>query len=445
MIRFYPPPRRFCSIMFKRAFLLSHSMLLLLFCMVAQTGVAQYEPQMNGIPGYLGKSMKGNWRPFSNNSPWNKTIPDGVGTHTESVAIINDMMSRNVPTGITIRFNTDFSPTLHVVDSRASKYQYRAWSGTRHGTIYRFTHFNYNFWNPDALGNGGNGDDITDAEYPFIPGVTNSDDSDDALMTIIDKSAGIKYTAYEVSHGTSTASLEGSYAPCTTFNIWNLGNSGIVNFRPECTGNLAWPDCDDFWYCAGGRGSGVPIIAGLIRPEELVNALAAPLAPTDPNYNPDVPSGDGLIHHALAFCYSFNRKGPPLYPFAYRNDGPMTPGSDEDKKYPREGMLFQLKPTFDESTITNAYGRVIVRTLKKYGMVLVDTGSNPTTMALYLQNMYTPNGQTNKEWWEDQYAVPCFNGLYDSIIGIAAKEFQVVDTMDLYQSRLLWEHIDNNN
>ena len=108
-------------------------------------------------------------------------------------------------------------------------------------------------------------------------------------------------------------------------------------------------------------------------------------------------------------------------------------------------MLFQLKPTFDESTITNAYGRVIVRTLKKYGMVLVDTGSNPTTMALYLQNMYTPNGQTNKDWWEDQYAVPCFKGMYDSIIGIAAKEFQVVDTMDLYQSRLLWEHIDNNN
>ena len=424
MIRFYPPPRKSCSSMFKRVSLLSYSMLLLLFCMIAQTGVAQEEAEINGIPGYLGMpSLKGNWRPFNNSSPWNTEIPAGVGTHTESRAIIDDMKGRNYPNGITIRFAEDWNPTLHVVNSRASKYRYK--SSTN---IYRFTHFNLqNFWNPDV-----NGDDITDETWPFIPGVTYPENMADGRMIIVDKSASAKYTAYEVSHG--GAYLVGGYAPCSTFNIWGLGSRGIVRDRPVCTGNLQWPDCDDYWPCAGGHGAGTSLIAGLIRPNELLNALDAPLAPTDPNYNPDVPSGDGVIHHALKFSYNFNRCGPPLYPFAYRNDGPM-PISDTTK--PVEGMLFQLVDTNNsiENSISNPYGKVVVRTLKKYGMVLVDNGSNDYTMALYIQNMYTPGGETNKQWWNRKYP-----GLYDSITGIKAENFQVVDTGDIYGARLLMDH-----
>ena len=46
-------------------------------------------------------------------------------------------------------------------------------------------------------------------------------------------------------------------------------------------------DTKDNWTVAGGRGSGVPIIAGLIRPEEVELAASS--------------AGDGKIHHALAF------------------------------------------------------------------------------------------------------------------------------------------------
>ncbi|MBF8275946.1 MAG: uncharacterized protein HW390_1019 [Candidatus Brocadiaceae bacterium] len=423
--------------MFKRVPLLSHSMLLLLFCVIAQTCIAQEDPDVNGIPGYKGMNvLKGNWRPFNNNSPWNKTIPAGINDHDDSEEIIKDMDPNH--RNITLRFTNESNPTLHVVSSRAAKHQYKSSSN-----IYRFTHFNpQNCWNPDALGNDGNGDDITDEAWPFIPGVTYPEPPPDEHMIIIDKSAGANYTAYEVSNG--NANLVGGYAPCSTFNIWNLGYRGYVYYRPPCgsgnpgsSGNQC-ATCDDYWHVAGGRGAGVPIIGGLIRPKELDNAVGAVLAPGDPNYNPDVASGDGLIHHALAFCYNFNRNGPPLYPLAYRNDGPMAPLlDDETRKYPIEGMLFQLKPSFDESNINNAFGLVIVHTLKTYGMVLVDNGSDNDTMALYLQNMYTPGVETNVHWWEQNYA-----GLYGSITGIKASDFRVVDTDALYGAGLLWEHVE---
>ena len=337
--------------MFKRASLLSCSMLLLLFCVATQTCVAQEGPDVNGILGYKGmQALNGNWRPFNNSSPWNTVIPSDALAHSESHSIIEFMGTR------TVRLGEEWNPTLHVVGAQASKYQYRAWSGTRHGKIYRFTHFNNNnWWNPDP-----NGDDITNDPYPYIVGVTYAEDRDDGLMIIVDKSAGNKYTSYEVSHGTSSATLESGYAPCTTFNIWNLGYRGIVTNRPICAKAAQGEVCDDYWFCAGGHGAGTSLIAGLIRPKELVNAVGAVIATTDPDYNPDVASGDGLIHHALKFAFNFNRCGPPLYPFAYRNDGPIAASySCEEKSKPVEGMLFQLRADFDESQITNVYAKVV--------------------------------------------------------------------------------------
>ncbi len=287
------------------------------------------------------------------------------------------------------------------------------------------------------------GNDITDYAWPFIPGVTYAENTEDGRMIIIDKSAGNKYTAYEISHGTSTANLVGGYVPCSTFNIWNLGFRGYVYYRPLCSagapggsGGNSCASCDDYWPAAGGSGAGTPLLGGLIRPEELNNAVGAVLEPSDPDYNPDVASGDGLIHHALAFAYYFNRCGPPLYPVAYRADGkPSENGTDR----PVQGMLFQLMDPDDsiENSVTNAFGKVIVRTLKKYGMYLVDGGSTIDTLAIYRQNMYTPGVETNAAWWERKYP-----GMYNSITGIAVNisNFRVVDTVSWYGARLLEEH-----
>jgi hypothetical protein len=436
MIRIFSAPQRACSKVVKRTALLVFSALFLLFCTVAQICIAQEEPDVNGIPGYLGMSMKGNWRPYNNNSPWNTIIPAGVEDHVQSPAIIDDMIDK----GITLRFAGTWTTTLHVVNRKASKYQYH--SSTN---IYRFTHFNpQNCWNPDT-----GGDDVTDDPWPYIPGVTYTEDMADGRMIIIDKSAGSKYTAYEITHGTNTANLVGGYAPCSTFNIWNLGYRGYVYYRPPCStgtpsvsGNEC-ASCDDYWPVAGGSGAGTPLLGGLLRPEELDNAVGAVLAPTDPNYNPDVPSGDWLIHHALSFCYNFNRCGPPLYPVAYRADGnPVENGIER----PVQGMLFQLVDPNNtlENSISNSWGKVVVRTLKKYGMYLVDGGSNNETAALYLQNMYTPNVERNIDWWNRNYP-----GLFSSITGIHVthENFRVVNTESqfFHDARPLPEHSECDN
>ena len=217
--------------MIKRASLLSRSMLLLLFCVAAQTCIAQEDPDVAGpsgaiITGYKGQlALKDNWRPFNNHSYWNKPIPADAQPHPDSVAIINELTVRNYPKEIFLRLGEEWNPTLHVVGSRASKFYYQARSdkvengvivGVRRGRIYRFTHFNLqNCWNPDALDDN---QDVTDGAWPFIPGVTYPAKVDDGLMIVVDKSAGNKFTAYEVSHGHDYLNTDG-YAQCTTFNI----------------------------------------------------------------------------------------------------------------------------------------------------------------------------------------------------------------------------------
>ena len=139
-------------------------------------------------------------------------------------------------------------------------------------------------------------------------------------------------------------------------------------------------------------------------------------------------------------AYYFNRCGPPLYPVAYRADGnPVENGIDR----PVQGMLFQLMDPNDviENSISNAFGKVIIRTLKKYGMYLVDGGSTIDTLAIYRQNMYTRDVETNASWWERKYP-----GMYNSITGIAVNisNFRVVDTVSWYGARLLDEHSECN-
>ncbi len=122
-------------------------------------------------------------------------------------------MSRNDSKGIFFRLGEEWNPTMHVVGSQASKFYYQARSVNlsnntiRRGKIYRFTHFNpQNCWNPDA---DDDGQDITDEMWPFIPGVTYPAKVDDGLMVIVDKSAGNKFTSYEVSHGHDFLNTEG--------------------------------------------------------------------------------------------------------------------------------------------------------------------------------------------------------------------------------------------
>ncbi len=379
--------------MFKKLGFLLQCLLFLIFSAFAQTTFAS--------DGYLGMGLDGNWRPFADNSFWNMpltTVP--VREHPYSSQIMNTIMGTG---SYTLRFHNTYLPTMHVVNSGLdiSKYYFDSTS-----EIYHYTH-GLSWPDPDA-----NSNTITDVKYAWDPRMYPEQTSD-GHMIMVDVKNPQQYIAVEVSrfHGISgTETVE-----CSTFNIWNLNDTGIAKIRP-----LGAPR--DNWRFAGGRGAGVPIIAGLIRPEELLV---------------------GEIRHKLTFSCTKNRCGAPLYRPAFRNDGKLP----DMNQYPAEGMLFQLDPLKTEADFDawglNAYGKIVARALQKYGAVDVDNGGNDGEMVLILQNLFNPYlSLSNEVVWNILLSTQMPNpDFYNNIKKIPLSAFRVIDT-DAMGEMLFYDHVE---
>jgi hypothetical protein len=178
---------------------------------------------------------------------------------------------------------------------------------------------------------------------------------------------------------------------CTTFNIWSLGGPGVGNSNEG-----------DRWGTRGGRGSGFPLIAGLLRPEEV-----------------EV----GEIRHALTFTFSEVRgmaDGSDIFiaPPACRGDGDFV-----GTQYPIEGMLFQLDPEatnadFDAWGLT-AEGRIVARALQLYGMFLGDRGGD---MKIQVQ-LLSPNASKHRSLWDARLP-----DLYRTVEKIPTNRLRVIYT-----------------
>jgi hypothetical protein len=106
----------------------------------------------------------------------------------------------------------------------------------------------------------------------------------------------------------------------------------------------------------GSRGSGLPYLAGLVRPCEIAR---------------------GRIEHALAFAYDFPT-AEFIYP-ATKSDGKGTPGADVP-----EGARLQLNPSLSARRIRSWGCRgpclTIARALQRYGMYVIDNSGRPKLM-----------------------------------------------------------------
>ena len=174
---------------------------------------------------------------------------------------------------------------------------------------------------------------------------------------------------------------------CSTFNIWDLTGNGVGD-----------PNEGRRSKTRGGRGSGFPIIAGLIRPEEIQS---------------------GEIRHALAFTFDSVKRADVCYP-ACRSDG-------KSNLYdaPAEGMLFQLNPELSDVEFgkwgLSQGAKVVARALQKYGMYLCDCGG---PMALQLQLLDKDINISRQKW--DEKAP----GLYTTIKNIPTNQFRLIYTVD---------------
>jgi hypothetical protein len=119
---------------------------------------------------------------------------------------------------------------------------------------------------------------------------------------------------------------------------WNAASGAVF----DLTSNALRPDG---WTSADAAG--LPILPGLVRRDEVES---------------------GRIDHALRFTVATSQNG-------YISPATHEAGSTSSTSYPPMGARFRLRASYDLSGFHGA-SLVILQTLKKYGMLVADNGSN---------------------------------------------------------------------
>ena len=188
--------------------------------------------------------------------------------------------------------------------------------------------------------------------YPFGP-KTPIENGSDRHALMVNKDTCTLYELYDAdwNHGHPTA---GSGA------VWDLSSNTL---RPD-----GWTSAD---------AAGLPILPGLVRYDE----VAA-----------------GSIRHAIRFTTELTRS-THLWPA--RHDA-----GSANAQYPPMGARFRLKAGFDLSGF-RAKARVILRAMKRYGLILADNGAN-----------WFFQGAEDSRWG---------NRLLDQLKSVPAAAFEAVD------------------
>jgi hypothetical protein len=120
---------------------------------------------------------------------------------------------------------------------------------------------------------------------------------------------------------------------------WNAGAGALFDLNSNALRPAGWTSAD---------AAGLPIFPGLVRYDEVFE--------------------QGEINHALRFTAQFTRH-------AYVSPARHFASSDTSPNRPPMGMRVRLKASFDISTFSPRM-QVILRAMKKHGMILADNGSN---------------------------------------------------------------------
>ena len=131
--------------------------------------------------------------------------------------------------------------------------------------------------------------------------------------------------------------------PPSNPSAWWAGSGAIFDLNSNSLRPEGWTSAD---------AAGLPIFPLLVRYDEVERALAT----------------DGVIHHAIRFTA---RKTQRAYVWPTRHYA----STSTDVNRPPMGMRFRLRANVDISGFSPRM-QVILRTMKKYGLILADNGSN---------------------------------------------------------------------
>ena len=164
----------------------------------------------------------------------------------------------------------------------------------------------------------------------------------------------------------------------------------------------SFPNGDGSWR--GDSGAIFDLNSNLLRPDTWTSADAAglPILPGLARYE-EVAAGE--INHALRFTVVRTRRD---YVWPARHFA----SDSTDPNRPPLGQRFRLKSNFVIDDSFSSQGRVILRALQKYGMILADNGSN-----------WYISGAPDENWDNDALA--------DDLNRVSGTDFEAVDVSSL--------------
>jgi hypothetical protein len=166
---------------------------------------------------------------------------------------------------------------------------------------------------------------------------------------------------------------------CTLYELFNLwptwdaGSGAIWDLRSNALRPRGWTSAD---------AAGLPILPGLARYDEVAT---------------------GVIDHALRFTVSRSRR-------AYVYPARHFASSSTSRNLPPMGLRLRLRSNFPVAVFP-PQARVILRALKRYGMIVADNGSS-----------WYVSGVPDPQWSNDQL---------HSLHRVKGSDFRVVDTPKL--------------
>ncbi|MDP1555804.1 MAG: hypothetical protein Q8L84_10110 [Hyphomonas sp.] len=297
------------------------------------------------------------WRPFSADSPWNTPIPADARIDPKSDVLVADLGA----TGALYVNMPEWSVMVKYFDSsKAPQRRIRALYPGRHGP---------------GFGPGQSVPIPADALAPETP-VAQSN-----YFTLVDP---IRNLAWDMRQSGQAPDGE-----------WFAGFGAAVDLSGTGVA-MPWMKADRADLSGGARPSGIPLLAGLIRVDE-VKA--------------------GRIDHALAFAYPAARTGKFVPPASMALQA-ADKASERHLGLPM-GARIQLDPDYDiDNTLLSPAAKVIARALQTHGAILVDEAGAAV--------LYAESGPEQLAAWEGLLAPGDLQMLFTP--EFMALHFRVIDT-----------------
>lgn len=297
------------------------------------------------------------WRPFSPDSPWNTQIPPDAKIDPKSDVLIAD-----VGAGGALYVNMpDWSVMVKYFDSsKAPRQPVRALYAGRYGPGFE------------------RGDRVP---LPADTLPENAAPSQLYYVTLVDPARNLAWDTRQLGR--------------TEQGEWFVGFGAAIDLSGTGVA-MPWMRADRADLSGGARSSGAPLMAGLIRVED-VKA--------------------GRIDHALAFAYPLAQTGKFLPPASMALDA-ADKASERPAGLPM-GARIQLNPDFDvDNTLLSPGAKVVARALQEYGAILVDTAGSTV--------LYAESGPEQLAKWDGVLAPGDLHALFTT--DFIATNFRVIDT-----------------